>query len=434
MLIFLALALQLPMPDVQRDFILTPKQAYLMLAPDIVCGPTVTDLAWSVDGKMLAVRRVVDGSTPDTISKRFEGLETSLAKQTAEILLWNSQTKALKVAFSADASKVFVGKPSWMGKSGTAFVSVSVAADGEGTFDTSEGWLLRQSGNVRVSTSTVDTRVLSSISPTHDIGAVAAVSRNGSTIVRFFDSTARLGSPFEIKEAGHGIQWREGVACVPSYKQEGSRSRLLGWFDIDRRTGALTPGGAPPYVDTPQSQDMRIEHAPTQVRIGEGQSVRVTSLAATGNGDLKAIEVQSGLISGDGGQALIAPNNGAVAFTVQGVALVRALAPISREAFLKARAAAERTEIMSKAKQVSIAIAIYMSDHGDQYPPNAGFFDATLPYLKDRSMLGAFNYTFAGGQLPAGANPSRFPIGFYSGPGGRAIVYADTSVKWEKDP
>jgi prepilin-type processing-associated H-X9-DG protein len=43
-----------------------------------------------------------------------------------------------------------------------------------------------------------------------------------------------------------------------------------------------------------------------------------------------------------------------------------------------------------------------------------------------------FNYTFGGGPLN-GKDPSKTMLGFLSGAGGKAVVYADGHVVWESD-
>jgi len=112
--------------------------------------------------------------------------------------------------------------------------------------------------------------------------------------------------------------------------------------------------------------------------------------------------------------------------------MVRRIIGIDKILYLQMREAALRTEAMSAAKQCALALIMYASDSDDVAPPPHDR-DKLLPYIKDRSILDRFVYTFPGGSLDNLKNPSEVEIGYVEGPGGRAIAYADGSVKWRKD-
>jgi prepilin-type processing-associated H-X9-DG protein len=116
------------------------------------------------------------------------------------------------------------------------------------------------------------------------------------------------------------------------------------------------------------------------------------------------------------------------------MAMVRPLTSIPKELALKAMEAAERTKILSDAKQVALGLIMYSSDHDDTLPGNGGDWASLIsPYLRNNSLMDGFVYTFAGGNLADVQDPAKTEIGYKSGPGGRAVAYADGHVRWIPD-
>jgi hypothetical protein len=433
MLLFLALLSPPQMPDVNRDFILTSKLAYIMLAPDVVCGPTVTDMEWSPDGRMLAVRRKTDGLTKEVVTLGLAGQKAPEVKRFTEIYLWNAQTRTTKLAFSGDASICQLGPMQWTG--GTAALVMTATVQTEDT-PRVEIWFIKSNGITKTLLPDYGQAYSfgPSVSSTHDIGAMVWNKRGSPTsTLRFFNSAGRFGPELSTQPSTQLIEWSGEAALIGDVKLDGNGAPKRQWAEIDKRNGALVPTKLSPSPHLNVSSDLQITAAPIEVKVGSSQAVRVRALA-TSSEAVKGVETQSALLTADGGQAAISAGNTAVAFTVQGVAMVRPLVAIPRDAFLQVREASARSQILSRAKQVVTAMIMYGADNNNQWPANANWQDAADSYLKNRSLFEGFNYTFAGGALPAGSDPSKFSIGFASGPGGRAVVYADGSVRWEKNP
>lgn len=119
-----------------------------------------------------------------------------------------------------------------------------------------------------------------------------------------------------------------------------------------------------------------------------------------------------------------------VAYIVGGALLYR---PIVKTDLKTAEALASEIDRIAKvnqAKQVGLGFMLAASDHDDVFP-GADWYDAVMPYVKDRAVLEGFVRTFEGRDLKNVKDPANTPLGFISGRGGRAIVYVDTSVKWE---
>ena len=87
------------------------------------------------------------------------------------------------------------------------------------------------------------------------------------------------------------------------------------------------------------------------------------------------------------------------------------------------------------AKQIATSLMVYASDTDDSsLPGQEGWDTKVLPYCKDGDLLKRFNYTYKGGSLSSLENPATTELGFTMGPGGRAVAYADGSVKWIPNP
>jgi len=131
------------------------------------------------------------------------------------------------------------------------------------------------------------------------------------------------------------------------------------------------------------------------------------------------------------GSAMLSPTNTGVAFTRNGDLFVCPMLKVDAKDLEKYLAAKAQKELMDRAKTVATGMAMYAADYDDSYPLAGDPSEAVNPYLKDPSLIDGFVYTFGGGELSKDANPSEVQLGYITGPGGRAIVFADGHVKWE---
>jgi hypothetical protein len=420
MFLLFAIALQLQVPDGNRDVVLGPRQAFVMLPPDVVCGPRVEYLVWSPDGKFLAAKRVTEELTANVVRKVYLGEDVPPPAPKVEVWIWNAQTKTSRIAYRGDEATADVQGLSWMGSSGTLLITTHSFVEGHRV---ASFWLAKNSGLSRLPLPDGELWDAPLISPTHDIGALVSMQRR--EVVRFFDSSGRIGPELSVKNPIYEIVWRGATPSMPIYNRANGRLMLTGYVDIDKRTGALKPTSIPARAPAIDPNQLILTSSPVEVRAGEADLVRVMPIGASPPEATKGSDTRAGLVAADAQDAAVAPGNRAVSYISQGIAMVRQLVPLPREAY-------EKAEAVNIAKQVGLALSIYSTDYDDEFPPNTNWQEITNPYIKDMSMLRVFNYTFAGGQLPPGTDPSKFEIGFMTGPGGRAVVYADGSVKWEK--
>ncbi len=106
---------------------------------------------------------------------------------------------------------------------------------------------------------------------------------------------------------------------------------------------------------------------------------------------------------------------------------------------LQAREQARKTLALSNAKQIALALLMYAQDFDGNLPSGSDSIkDILKPYLKYDSIFfmpgttgDGFVYTYGGGPLSAIEKPAETSIGYFNGPNGRAVIFADGHVVWE---
>ena len=132
----------------------------------------------------------------------------------------------------------------------------------------------------------------------------------------------------------------------------------------------------------------------------------------------------------------------AIPGTVGGAVWAAPLLRVPRESFLQARRAALRQVAISNARQIGLSLRMYLQDYDETFPPGDGSVnDAIYPYLKNRDLFNnpatgqaGFSFSLGGEALSSIQNPAETIMGYLTGPGGRAVMYADGHVKWEQNP
>jgi len=132
-------------------------------------------------------------------------------------------------------------------------------------------------------------------------------------------------------------------------------------------------------------------------------------------------------------QVQLEPSEKSIAYTDNGALLLREIRPFDHDLAENMKIEALKAQAMSIAKQVGIALVLYAADMDEVLPNGENFVNRLTPYIKDRKMIAAFNYTYAGGPMDQIKDIANTELGFTMGPGGRAIVYADGHAKWVPD-
>ncbi len=138
------------------------------------------------------------------------------------------------------------------------------------------------------------------------------------------------------------------------------------------------------------------------------------------------------MISSDAKGVRLGPGKTALAYWDRSNIFVREIKTMPIDAFLKLYNEWEEKALSDQAKQVGIAMQIYSADADDLLPQSTGNLDMLFPYAKDPGIFSGFQYSMNGQNLGDIKDPSGTALGRINGRSGRAIVYADGHVVWER--
>jgi len=112
---------------------------------------------------------------------------------------------------------------------------------------------------------------------------------------------------------------------------------------------------------------------------------------------------------------------------------VREIVPVPLDVYRSVILGRIQTEAMMAAKQVATALHIFAADNDDRFP-GADWRETLEPYLKNSDLISRFTYAGNGERMDQIENPAETTIGWTDTPYGRAIAYADGSVRWKPSP
>ena len=109
--------------------------------------------------------------------------------------------------------------------------------------------------------------------------------------------------------------------------------------------------------------------------------------------------------------------------------LMREMVPVDVADVLRAKREREKKALMDRAKMVGIGMQIYGADYDGILSPGQKWQDRLQPYLRNNDLMQDFVFLLPGVNLST-IDQARTMLGFITGPGGMAVVYADTHVVW----
>jgi prepilin-type processing-associated H-X9-DG protein len=144
-------------------------------------------------------------------------------------------------------------------------------------------------------------------------------------------------------------------------------------------------------------------------------------------------------LAADADAFLVSPRNDAVAYQNAEGAFVVPLVAVPTAKLKQAREQAQISELLNDGKQIALAAIMAAQDNDGELPGAGSDMKAVLgPYLRNGEVFdgmgGGFQYTFGGGPMSAIEDPSGEHLGYFDGPGGRAVVFADGHVTWVPNP
>jgi hypothetical protein len=432
----LLLLFQLPeAEDPRRLFAAGPKEAYYMEPPEAVTKPFVHRMAWTVDGSSLLVERyVAPAGTPPLVmadalqEDRLEGVLKLHPR--IQLVAWSPRNRVARTLLDLDPERAAIEEFEPMaGTDQVLVVSTETPARSGGGAAASVTFtyslLSASSGTVRrVWSGSAPLRY--ALSPKRPVGAFYLSTGAGPQRIVLFGPDGKPGTPLTLPARARFGFSAAGLPGANVVTTDARGKRSAQFRVIDPRTGSLGAVVTEQFFEEPATPPLRV--LPWQTK--EGTNGILLMAGADRKSDMKPNEV--GIVTSDGTLPSLSPKNDAIAYVSGHGAFVRPLVKVDRKSYDAAILEAGKQKAIRYAKQMGTAMAMYSADCDDGFPPAGGAGkEAAYPYLRNRSALDAFTYTFGGGSVSG--NPGETELGYVSGPGGRAVVYADGSIKWLPD-
>ncbi len=438
--------------DPTRDFVATEKDAYLMLPADFVCGPTVQEAAWSQDGERVAVLRQFIDINPNAVLDMLMGTPADRQNVEPEMQLieWNTVSKKATTVLRFKQSRGRIGELQWIAGS-SELVVVGMFMGPEDTEMRDGVFILTPDGQVRpVAAPEPGLRTVVIAAPNKPLVAyvddptmyAAPDGKADNTrpptpgSVRFFGTDGVLSPPIKFPDGIANFEWsRSSVPYVISYVRQPNRKFKHVYYLVDRSQGKLTESVEPPDGEPNDNKepDPILKVSDVREKIGDpklGLRAPTVVIAA-----VKGKDLEPALVTSDGNKGELAPGLKAVSYASQGAFMVRGLVKVPLEAYRKAKKAARIAMLVSNAKQVALGLIMYSNDYDDNMLSNQGNWQsAVMPYIMNQDIMDGFNYTFSGGLTTGVADPANTEMGYFDGPGGRAVAYMDGHVQWVPKP
>ncbi|MGQ9791157.1 MAG: hypothetical protein ACUVR7_10910 [Armatimonadota bacterium] len=206
------------------------------------------------------------------------------------------------------------------------------------------------------------------------------------------------------------------------------------WHTLDLTTGTITSSASPP-----QGQEQPAEQPKQALRIRVmAQSVGTGEYQAQTNALWLEGEKSRALVCADVEFAKLSPRGDALFYVTQGAGFVAPLLRAPREVYEQARREAEQTVIVTNARQIALALLMYVQDYDERFPMGSMNIQSVLmPYLKNETVFNFpgtnFVYLMDGQPLQSIDRPAETMVGYIQAPGGRAVIWADGHVTWQSE-
>ena len=414
--------------------LLTDRDALLVSLPELVSSSITTNADWSPDGRYVLAYRVF-------------GRITTLAQPPVmeeSLVVWSDETRRPTTVWSQGNAQPGRVQPQWLHGADVALALVTThvepprpvpgAPKPPEPAETEKAVLLRI--DARRGTSrplgTVKQSTQLTPSPSQPLAALWSFEPDGVIQIIRADGTVASTTRIPEGQTVNGVRWLadgRSLAALIVVPVKPGQVRPT-WFTV-QASGLKPLEKAPP--------DVAEEASPYPLRVREGQGVVAEGsvpqkihplwLEYTGKS-----EEPRALLAASGVFGKLSPRGDAVLYETGGAAWVAPLVRIPKEAFLQARAAARRQTVLSNAKQAGLGLLMYAQDYDETLPgQDKNLMEILLPYTKNVQVLAGLVYTFPGGKMADIPEPSKTELGYWTGEGGRAYIYADGHVVWKKD-
>ena len=410
-----------------RIFAAGAKEAYYMEPPESASKAYARRLLWTADGSHLIVERVVPapGATPFEVglgreTPNYDGVLA--VSDRVQLVSWSRRSHTGETLLDLSAAKARIVAIEAMAGSDRVVVTLSetyVTNEGASAWRTAYVLVTGGIGSYRRLWTQTDSRerVSFALSPMRPLGQLVRQVPGETTTVSYFGADGELGRRLPVPSGGSPFFAADGLPGMSVRGTNPAGKPTFGSYRFDPQTGGLGGPLAEAAIDTD------VVNPPLHVTNSK-RSAEVRLSVAGGKPD------EVGLVTSDGAMPVLSPKNDAVAYLSAGGAYVRTLVRLGRKAYEASLIDAARQKALRQAKEAGTALSMYAMDADDAFPPGGNIPDVVGPYARDVASLQALVYTFGGG-VPGSKDGTE--IGYVPGPGGRAVVYADGTVKWIPD-
>lgn len=442
--------------DPSKELFFTETKAIALLPPQVV-GTAIADRAvWSPNGKYLLIHSMEVKLMGEVILHQIAHpgeLPTSVPD--AMISVYDVQRQTSKVVWKGKVDAGTMEEASWLPNSANVILTMRTMtkdANGKPTGEDRQVlWNLSvASGQISTILQPEEDEYADLVTDPKAKGGVLVLRKfpkQGSTVSTsaryvWLSASGVMGSSISTKGTfayGQVGFYQKGTRPMVIARERARDQSLKAiWLDMDFANGSLKEV-APLDIrgDIEPEPEFRLIKGGTMSasEARAGADTKVVNLEGAWLIAKAKSQHQSALVAAEVEQMALSPAMNAVFYTTKGVPMVRGLVSMPKELAIKALEAAEKTKIMSDAKQVALALLIYSADYDDNLPSNSGdWMQALYPYTKNHQLLDGFVYTFGGGNTSDIKDPATTELGYKEGPGGRAVAYADGHVKWIPNP
>jgi hypothetical protein len=429
----------------------TTNDAYLLLAPEFVAGPKIQSVSPSRNHDFLLIVREAHPVTPPLAPVKPQS-EVSL-------ILWDMRTRKSTVLWrgaSNTEQMVAIHRAAWVPRTpDMALVQIVTVPPNSNDFAEGQSRILRvdaRAGTAKtLAVGAANEHLL--VSETQPVAALtnAALIPNKAGMVRLLRLDSGLGRSFPTPENARIGMWLPDGRRLFGHRtvrQPDGKAREI-VFLLHTDTGVVTElqdrKELRALLTAPEAEDLEPQLPPLRIVPGNGK-VNAPGGATT---DLRPLWL-SGVEKDAEGAALLTPDGEnprmlrqAALFYRQGALYAAPVEKMDRTAYEKLRREVLRRQVMNNAKQIGLAMMMYAQDYDENFPPNGDAVrDQILPYLKNDNVfldpetgrLGFSLASYANTGLASFESPATTPLGYLTGPGGRAIIYVDGHVRWEDTP
>jgi len=421
-------------PEVVRlPVVFTEREAVMLASRELAVPPEVVDGKWSPDGQYAVVlRRYARAGDTQNPPERFQW----------SVLVWNHRQKRAIEVWKGTGGEKLVLDIQWMAGAPVALLKMYAGQReiAENLWDESAVFarLHAANGTLKI-LGEPDRWKEMNVSP---VKPFALLLGEESYEVLRADGTLSSPVPYEQVFASSEtrrphMSWMlapwtaDGtklVSTVFHQTPEGQTERKF--ILVDPLAGTSQPvSQQPPFYEPPVSRRaLRIEIVPSELKAGtDTAKVRSAWLVGSRGRTLICADVQA---------ADLSPSGDAVWYVSHGAAWVVNLRKLNREQYEAIHREALRETVVSNAKQIGLALLMYVQDYDETFPPNTGDIQAVLmPYIKNQEIFNLpgtnFFYLMNANPLPSIERPAETMVGYFQTPYGRAIIWADGHVTWQ---